>query len=60
MSAFTPRILPSSGSTGPQGPQGPTGDTGPAGATGPEGPSAYDVAVAEGFVGDEAAWLCRL
>ncbi len=60
MSAFTPRILPSSGSTGPQGPQGPTGDTGPAGATGPEGPSAYEVAVAEGFVGDEAAWLLSL
>lgn len=62
MSAFTPRISASSGGggTGPQGPQGPTGATGPAGATGPEGPSAYDVAVAEGFVGDEAAWLASL
>jgi hypothetical protein len=31
--------------------------TGPAG---PTGPSAYDVAVADGFVGDEAAWLASL
>lgn len=38
MSAFTPRILSSGGSTGPQGPQGPTGDTGATGATGPAGP----------------------
>jgi hypothetical protein len=28
--------------------------------TGSDGPSAYDVAVAEGFVGDEAAWLASL
>lgn len=33
---------------------------GPTGATGPTGPSAYDTAVAEGFVGDEAAWLASL
>jgi hypothetical protein len=31
--------------------QGPKGDT---------GASAYEVAVAEGFVGDEAAWLLSL
>jgi hypothetical protein len=31
--------------------QGPKGDT---------GASAYEVAVAEGFVGDEAAWLASL
>lgn len=30
------------------------------GDTGPEGPSAYDVAVANGFVGTEAAWLLSL
>jgi len=54
------------GPVGPQGDTGPAGqqgDPGPTGATGPagaDGPSAYDVAVAEGFVGDEAAWLASL
>lgn len=33
---------------------------GTAGPAGPEGPSAYDVAVANGFVGTEAAWLASL
>lgn len=33
---------------------------GPAGETGPAGPSAYDVAVANGFVGTEAQWLATL
>lgn len=45
------------GEIGPIGPQGATGATG---ATGPEGPSAYEVAVANGFVGTEAAWLASL
>jgi len=55
---------------GPAGPAGPAGPVGPAGAastvpgpTGPEGPagdSAYAVAVAGGFVGDEAAWIASL
>jgi NADH:ubiquinone oxidoreductase subunit F (NADH-binding) len=40
--------------------KGPQGDTGNTGATGPEGPSAYDVAVTNGFVGDETAWLASL
>jgi hypothetical protein len=51
------------GPQGPQGIQGIPGDTGPAGAAGPagaDGDSAYAVAVAEGFVGDEAAWLASL
>ena len=39
---------------GPQGPQGPTG---PQGAT---GSSAYQVAVADGFVGTESQWLASL
>lgn len=51
------------------GPQGPAGDTGPAGADGADGTngtngidgvdglSAYEVAVANGFTGTEAAWL---
>lgn len=30
------------------------------GATGPQGESAYEVAVSDGFVGDEAAWLASL
>ncbi len=53
MSAFTPRIIASGegGGTGPQGPQGPAG---PAGA---DGLSAYEVAVANGFVGTEEEWL---
>lgn len=55
------------GPQGPAGPQGPKGDTGPSGpAGGPQGPagvdgkSAYQVAVANGYVGTEAAWLLSL
>ena len=48
------------GDTGPQGPQGLTGDTGPTGSDGTDGLSAYEVAVSNGFVGDEAAWLASL
>ena len=57
------------GATGPQGPTGPAGSTGPqgpTGATGPQGPagangmSAYQLAVANGFVGTEADWLQSL
>lgn len=46
------------GEPGPEGPQGPPGD--PGGPPGPEGPSAYDVAVANGFVGTENEWLTSL
>lgn len=52
--------------TGPTGPPGPQGDPGEAaapgapGEQGPAGPSAYDVAVSNGFTGDEAAWLASL
>lgn len=48
------------------GPAGPAGATGPAGAAGQDGvdgtdgASAYDTAVAEGFVGSEAEWLASL
>lgn len=48
------------GATGPQGPTGATGSTGPtgpAGADGVDGDSAFDLAVAEGFMGDLEAWL---
>ena len=45
------------GATGPQGTQGPIGETGPAGST---GQSAYQSAVAAGFVGTEVAWLLSL
>lgn len=48
------------GEDGPQGPQGPDGIQGPAGPTGPTGApgdSAYQVAVNNGFVGSEGAWL---
>lgn len=68
-------LIGATGPAGPQGvqgltgPQGPIGLTGPAGATGPQGApgtngadgaSAYEVAVAGGFVGNEAAWLASL
>ena len=33
---------------------------GPAGADGADGSSAYEIAVADGFVGDETAWLASL
>lgn len=45
------------GLTGATGPQGPIGETGPAGST---GQSAYQSAVAAGFVGTEVAWLLSL
>lgn len=48
------------GETGPQGPQGPKGNTGSTGAAGADGRSAFEIAVANGFVGDEAAWLRSL
>ena len=54
------------GPTGPQGLQGLKGDPGAKGADGlpgkdgADGKSAYQVAVANGFSGDEAAWLLSL
>ena len=48
------------GDTGPAGPAGPAGPTGPEGPTGPQGDSAYLVAVADGFIGNETAWLASL
>lgn len=43
-----------------QGPQGDPGHAGAAGADGANGASAYELAVANGFVGDQAAWLASL
>ena len=60
------------GATGATGPTGPTGPAGPAGAdgshgvqgdpgpSGADGLSAYQVAVNNNFVGDEATWLASL
>lgn len=45
------------GQDGADGAQGPQGDAGP---QGPDGLSAYEVAVADGFVGNETAWLASL
>jgi hypothetical protein len=44
----------------PQGAIGPTGDTGTTGPQGDTGSSAYQIAVADGFIGSEAAWLASL
>ena len=54
------------GATGTTGPQGATGATGAAGPQGPQGPqgitglSAYQLAIANGFVGTETQWLLSL
>ncbi len=48
------------GDTGPQGVQGDVGPTGPAGVDGDDGLSAYQIAIAGGFVGTEAQWLASL
>ena len=48
------------GDDGPVGPRGPKGDTGLQGPKGDNGKSAYEVAVDEGFSGDEQEWLNSL
>lgn len=48
------------GDPGPQGPPGGTGSIGPIGPQGEDGLSAYEVAVANGFVGTESEWLISL
>ena len=48
------------GPVGPKGDQGDQGIPGNTGATGSDGPSAYQVAVANGFIGTEAEWLTSL
>jgi hypothetical protein len=48
------------GDVGPQGPQGIQGPAGAGGAAGGDGASAFDIAVASGFVGTEAEWLASL
>lgn len=47
------------GAPGPEGPPGPE-TPGPQGPPGPTGASAYEEALAQGFVGDEAAWVASL
>ncbi len=46
--------------SGPQGPKGDVGDQGIQGVQGIQGISAYEVAVADGFVGTEVEWLASL
>lgn len=64
--AVEPRGGSGAGSVGPEGPPGPQGPAGPAGANGADGvdgldgDSAYEIAVANGFVGTEAQWLASL
>ncbi len=51
------------GATGPQGPQGVAGTNGTGGTQGPVGAnglSAYQVAIANGYIGTEAQWLASL
>lgn len=48
------------GADGEPGIQGPAGDPGSPGADGVDGASAYEVAIANGFVGTESAWLLSL
>lgn len=48
------------GDNGPVGSRGPKGDTGLQGPKGDNGKSAYEVAVDEGFSGDEQEWLDSL
>ena len=50
----------SPGAQGPQGEQGPQGPAGADGASGAAGSSAYQVAVAGGFIGTESQWLASL
>lgn len=45
------------GPKGADGPAGPKGDKGDTGERGQDGKSAYQIAVANGYVGDEAQWL---
>jgi hypothetical protein len=56
----TYRMMRDTGTEGPPGPQGPAGPAGPTGPQGPAGASAYEVALANGFVGTEQEWLDSL
>lgn len=53
-------VVGQKGDTGPQGPKGDPGERGADGYVGADGKSAYQVAVANGFVGTEAEWLASL
>lgn len=48
------------GSDGAVGPQGPEGETGPQGPAGEDGASPYDVAVEQGYTGNEAQFYAAL
>lgn len=54
------KSLIGAGGVGATGPAGATGPTGTAGAAGATGSSAYEIAVAQGFVGTIGAWLTSL
>lgn len=53
-------LVPLADLKGDQGVQGPSGADGAPGADGQDGASAYEVAVAQGFVGTEPEWLASL
>lgn len=57
---YTGIVLERTGIQGEQGIQGIKGDKGDIGNTGSQGLSAYQVAVANGYVGTEAAWIASL
>lgn len=48
------------GDTGPKGADGPAGPKGDTGERGQDGNSAYEIAVANGYTGDEEQWLASL
>lgn len=48
------------GDTGEQGTKGESGEQGPQGVPGQDGESAYQIAVRNGYNGDETAWLASL
>ncbi|MEO3860111.1 collagen-like protein [Acrocarpospora sp. B8E8] len=59
----TSQWLPATPPIGPEGPPGEPGEdgeNGAPGAAGADGSSAYDIAVAHGFVGTETAWVASL
>ncbi|NBU81384.1 MAG: DUF1566 domain-containing protein [Flavobacteriaceae bacterium] len=56
----TPGPAGAAGPQGPIGPIGPAGAAGTNGTNGTNGSSAYQIAIANGFVGTEAQWLASL
>lgn len=58
--AGTPGAAGPKGDTGDQGPQGNAGPSGDPGADGIDGASAYEIALANGYVGTQSQWLASL